>query len=136
MAFTSLGAAAGSVVAPVQSYTPATRTVSETLPAGFSAILILVDLRNVTSLTASISWTIEHSIDGGVNWINDGGAAINLAQSGYTLNGSNQIVNQEGGFVRMSGSTKLVKDTHLSRQVRIAFTNNETVTVGVTLMAW
>lgn len=129
---------AASVVAPVQSYIASTRTLNETLPAGFSAILVLVDVRNIQTLTANMSWMIEHSIDAGANWIVDGGGGINIAQAqeSYALNGSNQLVNAEGGLVRMSGSMRLIGNTNLSRLVRITFTNNETMTVGVTLAAW
>ena len=136
MAFQNLGAIAGSIIAPVASYTAGTRVFGpETLPAGFSNVLVLLDLRSCDSLTASVDYAIQYSIDGGSNWIDAGGGGIDMAESGYTLN-QGVLTNKEGGPVRMVGGRRFLPRTDLSRQVRMQFTLNETMILGVTVVGF
>ena len=136
MALSNLGAVSGAIVAPVASYTAGTRIVGpETIPAGISAILVLLDLRQTDSLTAKIDWRVEYSLDGGTSWISAGGGGIDIARSGYALSG-NKLTNKEGGPVRMSGSLRLIPRTDITRLARVVFTTNETMTVGATLAVW
>ena len=136
MAFASLGAIVGDVVAPVQSYTAGVRVLGPvTVPKDYSSILILNDLRQVDSLTATIHCTMDYSIDGGATWVFAGGGGVDLAKSGYTLVGG-KLTNQEGGLVRIRGTRYDIHRTDLVRQVRATFTTNETLIVGVTVVAW
>lgn len=136
MALSNLGAVSGAIVAPVASYTAGTRIVGpETIPAGISAILVLLDLRQITSLTADINWTIEYSIDNGISWEFAGGGGIDMSKSGYTLL-AGKLTNKDGGPVRMSGSLRLLPRTDIPRPVRVSFTTNETMTIGATLAMW
>lgn len=136
MALQNMGAVAGSIIAPVQSYAPGTRTVGpETIPPGISTVLFLIDLRSLGKLTGAITWAVEYSLDGGTSWLSAGGGGLDLAASGYTLDGTT-LRNQEGGPVRMSGSMRAIPRTDVARQVRLKITNTETMTVGATVAVW
>lgn len=136
MALTHLGAVSASIIAPVQSYTAATRTTSaENFPIGYSSVLMMIDLRNITSPTSVITWEVEYSINGGGSWDSAGGGGIDIAASNYTLPGG-VLTNAEGAPVRITASLRQIPRTDLARLVRLRITNNETMTVGVTVAGW
>src|SRR3954468_14065306 len=54
------------------------------VPAGYSFLTVQFDLQQVQTLTASFTTAIQLAQDG-VNFVDAGGAGLDLAQSGYRL---------------------------------------------------
>lgn len=111
------------------------------IPQGFTVLMIAFDLRQVDSLTATFSSTVELSLDNGANWIAAGGNALNLAQSGYVLNGgvlTRSNVDPMGpGPVRMFAKQIILKNSDLTtRQVRGTLSVTEALISGVTFAGW
>ena len=111
------------------------------IPQGFTVLMISFDLRQVNSLTATFSSSVEISIDSGANWDFAGGNALNLAQSGYELNGNvltRSATDPMGpGPVRMFAKQILLKNCHLTtRQVRGTLSVTEALISGVTFAGW
>lgn len=137
MVISTIGLIGGSVVAATQSYAAGSMTVGPvTFPAGFSTIMAFIDLQQCTSLTGVITFASEYSIDGGATWVSAGGGALDLSVSAWTLNASNQLVNADGGPVRLTGMVIKVPRTDLSRMVRCTLSINVPMTVGATIAGW
>lgn len=111
------------------------------VPAGFTVLSIIFDLRQVDTLTASFTANVEISFDDGQNWVFAGGSGLNLAVSGYVLNGG--VLTRSAsdlfgpGPVRIFGKQIMLKQSHLTtRQIRGTVSATEALTSGVTLVAW
>lgn len=112
------------------------------VPAGFTILMISFDLRQVASLTPVFTTSVEISLDSGANWVSAGGNGLNLAQSGYVLNGgvlsrSASDALGPGAPVRVfAKQVSLMHAETATRQVRGVLTCSEAVIAGVTLAAW
>ena len=111
------------------------------VPAGFTQLMIIFDLRQVNSLTATLGSSVEMSIDSGANWTFAGGNELSLPASGYVLNGG--VLTRSGsdplgpGPVRIFGKNIMLKNCHLStRQVRGVLTATESLISGVTMVGF
>src|SRR3954471_14288163 len=89
MATTLIGSLAINPLVPIASHAAGSMPFGPiALPAGYSVISVTFDLQQVSSLTAVLSANLQLSIDGGANFIDIGGAGLDLSKSGYVLNGS------------------------------------------------
>lgn len=135
MALQHLGGISGAIVAPVNNYTTGSRVVGpETFPAGYSSVLVLVDLRQQTSAEGIITVQAEYSLDGDT-WISAGSGGVNLSASGYTVV-DGVLRNAEGGPVRLMGILLFIPRTDLSRAVRVVLSIDRPMRVGATLVGW
>lgn len=105
----------------------------ETIEPGISAALLLIDVRQVESLTADIAYFLEYSLDGGTSWHLAGGGGLNLARSGYALAGKT-LTNKEGAPVRLCGIRTQIPRTDLTRLLRVSMTIDEPLPLGITLV--
>lgn len=111
-----------------------------TVPAGYTSLTIQFDLQQAASLTATFTANVQVAPDG-VNYVDQGDVGLNLAQSGYVLNGSVLTRSADDslgpGPVRVFGVNVKLPGTHLTtRAVKGTLACSEAVTSGVTLMAF
>lgn len=136
MALTDLGSIQAAVVESVSVTDSGMHwTTPERLEPGMTMVLVLIDLRRVALLTATIRWTIEYSLDEGQSWRSVGGGGLALAQSDYMVNGT-VLMTKQGVVVRTGGSVRPLPRADLARLVRIAIGATEPVILGVTLVSW
>lgn len=111
------------------------------VPAGYTQLMVVFDLRQVDTLTATLTAAVEVSFDSGGNWTSVGSGTLSLPSSGYVLNGS-VLTRSAGdplgpGPVRMFGKSFMLKQTDLStRQVRGTLSIDEALISGVTLVGF
>jgi hypothetical protein len=110
------------------------------VPAGYSSLTIQFDLQQVSSLTATLTANVQFSLDG-TTFQNMGDVGLNLAQSGYVLNGG--VLTRAAddplgpGPVRVFGVGVKLFGTHLTtRVVKGTLSCTEAAISGVTLMAF
>jgi hypothetical protein len=111
------------------------------VPAGFTQLEIVFDLRQVTSLTAILGSSVEISFDSGGNWVSAGANELNLADSGYVL--TNGVLTRSAsdplgpGPVRIFGKKFMLKQCNLTtRQVRGVLSASEALISGVTFVGF
>lgn len=111
------------------------------VPAGFTQLMVVFDLRQVDSLTATLGSSVDVSFDSGQNWSFVGANGLRLADSGYVLN--NGVLTRSAddffgpGPVRIFGKSFTLKQCHLTtRQVRGVLSSTEALISGVTLIGF
>jgi hypothetical protein len=93
-----------------------------------------VDLTLTTKLTGAISFHYDLSLDGGVTWVDMGGAGLDLSKAGFTVNALNQYLDSQGKVATETGMVIPLPDpTNPNRQVRGTVTVSETITTKVTI---
>jgi hypothetical protein len=110
------------------------------VPAGYTSLTIQFDLQQVSSLTAAFTADVQLSQDG-TTFQDLGNVGLNLAQSGYVLNGG--VLTRAAddplgpGPVRVFGVNVKLPGTQLTtRAVKGTLACTEAVISGVTLMAF
>lgn len=111
------------------------------VPAAFTQLMVIFDLQQVASLTATLGSTVEVSLDNGTNWTAAGANSLSLPNSGYVLNGgvlTRSVTDPFGpGPVRIFGTSfRLLHSDISTRQVRGTLTQDETLISGVTLLGF
>ena len=109
------------------------------VPAGFTQLFIVFDLRQVTTLTATLGSSVEVSFNDGQTWTSAGGNGLSLPNSGYVItNGvlTRSSIDPEGpgAPVRIFGTRIPLRQAHLTtRQVRGVLSSSESLISGVTM---
>ena len=112
------------------------------IPVGVSQLMVIFDLRQVNTLTATLGSSVEISFDSGGNWESAGANELRLPDSGYVLNAgvlsrSASDLLGPGAPVRMFGTRLMLKQCHLTtRQLRGTLTQDQALISGVTLVAF
>jgi hypothetical protein len=145
MAFQPIGCFTADEIFPKTSRAVGTSVIGPAngiaLPDRFTRGLILVDIQSITDLTSVLSLTIEVSLDGGVNFITTGIVGLDFAISGYSINGSNILVDGGGSPVRVFGQpVRFPNGLSLTRRVRttLSFSNGSSAnqTFGVSAIIY
>ena len=106
------------------------------LPDQYSYGWVLLDLSAVTDLTAALTINVDLSFDGGQTWGSIGGWGLDLAVSGFTIQGGH-VVDATGTPLRISGmSVRLTQRENANRQVRMQVALSQPCAVGMTVVIW
>lgn len=141
MAFTAIGCISASEVFATQSWPNGTKVLGPVaLPNKFRGGQIFVDVSQLNDLTTVLDFSIEMSLDGGANFVPVAGVGLDLAKSGYSLNGG-VLVDGNGAAVRIFGmSMRFPEPANLLRQIRGVFNFSNALgtpqVLGMTVVIW
>lgn len=112
------------------------------VPAGYTEIMVVYDLRQVAALTATLGASLDISFNSGTNWESAGSSGLSLPNSGYVLDAgvlrrSASDPSGPNAPVRIFGKRFTLRQAHLTtRQIRGVLSLSEALITGVTLVGF